>query len=297
MSSNIYKNFKTVFTRLKHKKIVLYGYSEKTKAIVSKNKDFNIVGIYGEKVSKKKKYLYNTKLLSLKHIKLLKPVIIIVAKQDTSKIIYKEIEFLKKFNISIFFLDGTTDLPQTKFGEFKKFHIKYRGLNKLIKKHDIISFDLYDTLIYRGCSKPKDVFHTLDFFAKKSLNLKIDLYALRVDIENRLQQLYPNFFSLDQIYFEVARRTKLSSNIIKKLKYYEKEIEYLQASPNKHMVRYLEYAKKLKKKIIITTDFYMDKKFIKILLDQSKNFFYLKILLRIKIFVITKKLHIYGPLN
>ena len=74
-------------------------------------------------------------------------------------------------------MDGTTELPQTKLGEFKKFHIKYRGLNKLIKKHDIISFDLYDTLIYRGCSKPKDVFHTLDFFAKKFLNLKIDLCA------------------------------------------------------------------------------------------------------------------------
>ena len=56
-----------------------------------------------EKRGKKKKDLYNTKLISLKEIKLLKPIVIIVAKQETSKIIFKEIEFLKKYKVSIFF--------------------------------------------------------------------------------------------------------------------------------------------------------------------------------------------------
>ena len=92
MSSNIYKNFKKNFIRFKHKPIVLYGYGEKTKKIIVNNKDFDIVGIYGE--MRKKKDLYNTKLISLKEIKLLKPIVIIVAKQETSKIIFKEIEFL-----------------------------------------------------------------------------------------------------------------------------------------------------------------------------------------------------------
>ena len=57
MSSNTYKNFKKIFTRFKHKPIVLYGYGEKTKNIIVNNKDFNIVGIYGEKRKKKKIYI------------------------------------------------------------------------------------------------------------------------------------------------------------------------------------------------------------------------------------------------
>ena len=75
--SDIYKNFKKYFIRFKHKPIVLYGYGEKTKKIIFYNKDFDIAGIYGEKT--KRRNLYNTKLLCLKAIKLLKPVIIIVA--------------------------------------------------------------------------------------------------------------------------------------------------------------------------------------------------------------------------
>ena len=47
MSSNIYKNFKKIFIRFKHKPIVLYGYGEKTKKIIVNNKDFDIFCIYG----------------------------------------------------------------------------------------------------------------------------------------------------------------------------------------------------------------------------------------------------------
>jgi len=273
VSSNIYKNFKKIFIRFKHKPIVLYGYGEKTKKIIVNNKDFDIVGIYGEK-RKKKKDLYNTKLISLKEIKLLKPIVIIVAKQETSKIIFKEIEFLKKFKVSIFFLDGTSQLPIINSRQFKKYHIKYKGLNQLIKNNDIISFDLYDTLIYRACSKPKDVYQILDSYAKNYLKLKIDLYSLRIDIENYLQQSYPNFFSLKQIYQEIKKRTNLPLRIINKIKTEEEKTEYRQALPNKHMIRYLQLAKNLNKTIIITTDFHMKKKFLIKILKKCKIYGY-----------------------
>ena len=42
MSSDIYKNFKKIFIRFKHKPIVLYGHGETTKEIIYNNKDFNI---------------------------------------------------------------------------------------------------------------------------------------------------------------------------------------------------------------------------------------------------------------
>ena len=43
MSTDAYKNFKIIFSRLKHKKIALYGYSGKTKTIISNNKDLFII--------------------------------------------------------------------------------------------------------------------------------------------------------------------------------------------------------------------------------------------------------------
>ena len=230
MNLEIYQNFKKIFIRFKHKPIVFYGHGETTKEIIYNNKDFNIAGIYAEKKGQKK-YLYDTKLLSFKEIKLLKPIIIIVAKKDltgdiqeNSKIIFKELEFLKKFGISIFFLNGTTDLPQINLSQFKKYHIKYKKLDKLIKKNDVISFDLFDTLIYRSCSNSRDVYQILDFYIKNYLKLKIDLYSLRTEAESFLHKLYPSFYSIDQIYQEIKKRTNLPANIISKIKKEEKQL-------------------------------------------------------------------------
>jgi len=280
MSSDIYKNFKKIFIRFKHKPIVLYGHGETTKEIIYNNKDFNIAGIYAEKKGQKKN-LYDAKLLSFKEIKLLKPIIIIAAKKDltgdiqeNSKIIFKELEFLKKFGISIFFLNGTTDLPQINLSQFKKYHIKYKKLDKLIKKNDVISFDLFDTLIYRSCSKSRDVYQILDFYIKNYLKLKIDLYSLRTEAESFLHKLYPNFYSIDQIYQEIKKRTNLPANIINKIKKEEKRIEYCLATPNKQMISYFKLAKNLNKKVIITTDFYMDKKFLITILNKCKLYGY-----------------------
>jgi len=161
-------------------------------------------------------------------------------------------------------------LPRINSGQLKKYHIKYKDLNQLIKKNDVISFDLYDTLVYRGCSKPKDIYKLLDFYGKNYLKLKIDLYSLRVDVENNLQQLYPNFFSIKQIYQEIKKRTNLSLGTINKLKIEEKKIEYRQAMPNIHMIRYLQLAKNLNKTIIITTDFHMEKNFLIKILKKCK---------------------------
>ena len=171
-------------------------------------------------------------------------------------------------------MDGTSQLPIINSRQFKKYHIKYKGLNQLIKNNDIISFDLYDTLIYRACSKPKDVYQILDSYAKNYLKLKIDLYSLRIDIENYLQQSYPNFYSLKQIYQEIKKRTNLPLRIINKIKTEEEKTEYRQALPNKHMIRYLQLAKNLNKTIIITTDFHMKKIFLIKILKKCKIYGY-----------------------
>ena len=39
---------------------------------------------------------------------------------------------------------------------------KYKKILEKIKKYDVISFDIFDTLIYRKYLKPKDLFFDLE---------------------------------------------------------------------------------------------------------------------------------------
>ena len=57
-------------------------------------------------------------------------------------------------------------------------------LMKLIDCYDIVSFDIFDTLLFRNISRPTDVFKTMNKDIEEKFNLK-DFYDKRVECEMR----------------------------------------------------------------------------------------------------------------
>ena len=265
MSLNIYNNFKKKFHRLKHKHIILYGLNYNSLEIYRKNKDFKIVGIdCNEKIIPK-----NIKKVSIKkHLKI-RPIIVITTKHDSSKIIFSELKSKFNSNIEIFFLDGSNEVSKINSKKVGYNIQDIKKLSKLVKNFDVISFDLFDTLIFRNCSKPRDLFEILEFYYKEKYQRKIKFSELRLSVQTKLEKDGKSV-NIYEIYNYLNKKLNLSKNKLIKVIDTEILLEKLLSNPNKGLIKIFNLCKKKKKKIYITSDFHLPKKILKDILDYNK---------------------------
>lgn len=87
---------------------------------------------------------------------------------------------------------ATASVPHQKFihnGRLQSYldEEKRAEFGRLLTQVDVVSFDLFDTLVYRkGLFLPKDLFYYVQAEAEKQLGLKLDDFtALRVRAEER----------------------------------------------------------------------------------------------------------------
>jgi FMN phosphatase YigB (HAD superfamily) len=145
------------------------------------------------------------------------------------------------------------------------------NLLKLINKAEVISFDIFDTLITRLYSMPTDLFkhieeaYKLNDFAeaRKSAEVKVREKAakeLRTEI------------SIDEIYEEIDKKFK---------EYKEKEIELelLMCKRNPEMYEIYQYAVTNNKSILIASDMYLPEKVIESILFNAGYLGYNKLFL------------------
>lgn len=120
-----------------------------------------------------------------------------------------------------------------------------------IDKCDILSFDLFDTLLFRTYSKPSDLF--------KNINNK-DFYKLRVESEMDCIK-EKKFYDIYDIY---------NKGKLEKYNLFDEIIEELNCLfENKEMRQIYDYAKLQNKKIIITSDMYLPLNVIKYFIKKK----------------------------
>lgn len=121
-------------------------------------------------------------------------------------------------------------------------------------KYDVISFDIFDTLVFRPFSNPRDLF----FVVGRKLDI-LDFRRIRIDAENYVRKeamlKYNNHeIGLREIYEYIERRTGLDANYGMKVEI-ETEKELIYANP--YMLRVCRLLKSQKKKMIATSDMYL----------------------------------------
>lgn len=134
---------------------------------------------------------------------------------------------------------------------------------------ETVSFDIFDTLISRPLFKPTDLFKMLSKYVESMTNGKIhDFGIIRQEAESFLKEKQEEV-SLNEIYNYICKKFELESSLIEKIK--AKEID-LEISLCKQLPEgrraYLE-AKKLKKRIVLTSDMYLPKDVIYTLLKRN----------------------------
>ena len=136
---------------------------------------------------------------------------------------------------------------------------------KTLAKYDIISFDIFDTLVFRPFAKPADLFIILG----EQLGVQ-NFKDIRVKAEQSAREkhnaLYGNTeIKIDDIYEIVEKFTgvKKEYGIQKE---FELELEFIR--PNPYCKRVFDLLKEQGKKIIASSDMYLPKEYIEQLLEK-----------------------------
>lgn len=141
-------------------------------------------------------------------------------------------------------------------------------INKL-KKYDIISFDIFDTLIVRNISNPHDIYDIVEkkYNYENNENMtnfkELRIYAER---DCRKSSKYEEI-TLNEIYIKLQEFYNLEQ--VKKLKKIEVDVEKDFCQFNNNIKTIYEWCKNNKKTIIITSDMYLSEETIKEILKKK----------------------------
>lgn len=156
---------------------------------------------------------------------------------------------------------------------------KYETLKKKIadEQYEVISFDIFDTLIVRPFLDPRDLLIILDDYFHEILpkNKFIEFSDIRLLAEEKKRQLVklqnPSWqdINIDEIYQFIEEEYGLSAEVTAKLKSKEIELEKNFIRARDSIMELYKMAKMLGKRVICVSDMYLPKTVIQDLLDKS----------------------------
>lgn len=132
-------------------------------------------------------------------------------------------------------------------------------VRKLVLQADVVSFDIFDTLLFRPYVRPIDLFLHIE----KHCNAPFFM-PCRVAAEWNARQKHPEKLdiTLDDIYDEI-------DNNFKSFKQIEMDWEQMVLRPNPEMKEVWDFAREKGKKIVVASDMYLPTEFIADVLDKN----------------------------
>lgn len=191
--------------------------------------------------------------------------IVVVARPGSCKAISKRIGKICRDNdIELQDVQGRDLLESNKVVyEFGLLHgpVKSEIINA-ITENDVISFDLFDTLIMRNIFSPLDVLELVEDSLRENDIVVENFVARRVAAEKRLSQnAAPQLIQIYTYAFPEMNEIQLQKMVLT-----EYEIDCKLIIPRSEVCEVLVYAYNCGKKVIITTDSYYNKKQIESIL-------------------------------
>ena len=215
------------------KNTILYGDNTLSKKL---NKKDNFLGISYHKnknffiPNKNKKKLSDNKKLNF----------LITVKEPNDRAAY-ELLRLKFRKAKIFNIKNVEFNENNKIKIYRYFK-EINKLKKLINKHDVISFDLFETIIDKNLSSSSDIYNLVNLELK---NKKYNSY--RYLIEKELVNETKFNFSYKNLLIKLKRKIKCSDDYLKKIKKLEERVEISNCFIKKEILELIKYAKKRRK--------------------------------------------------
>jgi predicted HAD superfamily hydrolase len=252
--------------------IVIYGTGIHTQKLLENISDERIVGLMDAK--RTGEVLWGKKVLSYDEVAALPKVsIVIIARNAVINVIYRRIEaFVKENEIKVFDIRGNC-LGQTGNDEIQDcFLLNKNELLTKIEAADVVSFDIFDTLLCRRVLRPTDIFQVMD------KQLKDESYVFSKE-RIRAESEMPDGSNPDihQIYERLQENLNLSGEKTQALMRLEIETEINFLKRRDEMCDILEFAADMGKRILIVSDMYMTQEILRDILSHFGIFRYEKL--------------------
>ena len=235
--------------------IILYGTGLNTKRLLENVIDTRIAGLMDAK--RTGEVLWGYKVLSYEEAAQMKDcVIIVIARNAVINVIYRRIEsFCKENGIRVYNIQGEElggvsgeSISHTCFTQSRQ------ALEDVIKEHDIISFDIFDTLLMRRIMRPRDIFSVMDVILKDK-NYRFSEERVKAE------DFYPRGSNptIDMIYDRFQENTGITDEEKKLLLDLEIRTEKKFLARRESMCELLEWVIAQGKKVYFVSDMYFTK--------------------------------------
>lgn len=205
------ETFRHIFSHMKNKRIVIYGMGRRSATLLPGITDFNIVGLLDRTESNLGKELCGVDVISIEHIEEKADIIIINSDPSNYDIIYKRIADIVK--IPVYYADGRLAClsdKDTSYEQNKYWNSSYKELKDKVDKADIVSFDIFDTLIMRKIFSPEDVFRLLGEKVRAELNIDCGIDSIR----SQAAAQCGSHATISEIYQQIKKTTNLTDKNI-----------------------------------------------------------------------------------
>lgn len=258
-----------LFQEYNGSRIALYGLGTETKkALLSLDGRFEIVGLLDS--FQENGEMYGKKICSLTEAAALRvKLIIVVARPGSCRAIAKRIgDICRENGIALMDIRGKDLLERKNVTyDFKK--VKGNTKEELYQKiaqAEVISFDLFDTLIMREVLSSSDVIELMGMELKKKGIHMDNFAAARMEAEKRLSKYGAP--TLEELYMDILDRTGDVSVSASELARMEWEIDFRTISARKAVCEVYEYCLRQQKAVYIVTDTYYRQEQIQAILEK-----------------------------
>lgn len=256
----VISTFNDNFSEFKNRRVVLYGLGFKTQMVLEGCPDFNIIGLMDP--TKAGEIVFGKKVLTYEEVIEQKvEAIIVIARPNIVRVICRRISaFCLKNNILLYDInknDLSYGIEKLQISDEPYLDVNELELKKQISSHDIISFDIFDTLVMRKVLYPQDVFDIVEHKAAEDGYKIFDFKKHRMEAERSL------FLETNPTIYEIYDALQSQANITDEEK---RNLLGIELSVEKHvlvqrvkMVEMLKYAIDEGKKVYLISDMYLPK--------------------------------------
>ena len=142
-----------------------------------------------------------------------------------------------------------------------------------IRRKDVISFDIFDTLLYRPFFKPTDLFEFISEDVSKIVGRKVDFKSIRMLSEKQAFELAVSEeryeIDIDEIYDVLRSEIDVSESTANRIKDLEISSEKRFLYKRESGYKAYEYAKSLGKRVILISDMYLKSSHLEDILDNK----------------------------
>jgi FMN phosphatase YigB (HAD superfamily) len=254
----ILAQFVETFDHLRQVPLVLYGIGANTHYLLKRLTGFHIVGLMDQENTGRE--IYGLPVLSPEQVARLAKAIVIVARPAVVLIIHARIAGLAAdHGVKIYDLAGNdmsasrqraSDGPRRNHGPGEA------ELREAIDGANVVSFDIFDTLVMRKVLRAENVFDVVERSLPRELGLCVPFKTQRILAEQQANEKR-SAPTIGQIYEELARLLGLTKAHSQKLLEHEIAVEARLLCPRDKTIALFRYALERGKTVFLVSDMYL----------------------------------------